>query len=67
MKSNSDVPSIEITKAGFKGMCARYLWSTDDGPQKFAMRLMEFEPYGHTSFHKHLEEHQILCLPAFFR
>ena len=61
-KSSADVAPIEMMRTGFKGMHARYLWSTDDGPQKFAMRLMEFEPYGHTSYHKHLEEHQFYFL-----
>jgi len=61
-KSSADVAPIEMMRSGFKGMHARYLWSTDDGPQKFAMRLMEFEPYGHTSYHKHLEEHQFYFL-----
>ncbi|MDX2512463.1 MAG: cupin domain-containing protein [Desulfobacterales bacterium] len=61
-KCSADVAPIETLREGFKGMHARYLWSTDDGPQKFAMRLMEFEPYGHTSYHKHLEEHQFYFL-----
>jgi len=61
-KCSADVTPIETIRSGFKGMHARYLWSTDDGPQKFAMRLMEFEPYGHTSYHKHLEEHQFYFL-----
>jgi len=57
-KSSSQVASIETKKEGFKGMHARFLWSKDDGCPNFAMRLMEFEPYGHTSFHAHLEEHE---------
>ncbi|MDX9872881.1 MAG: cupin domain-containing protein [Clostridia bacterium] len=47
---------------GFKGMTANWLWTTDDGIGNFAMRLMEFEPGGHTSFHAHLEEHQFYFL-----
>ncbi|MEJ2719050.1 MAG: cupin domain-containing protein [Deltaproteobacteria bacterium] len=61
-KRASDVEAIESKKDGFKGMHARFLWSTDDGCPNFAMRLMEFEPYGHTSYHKHMEEHEFYFL-----
>jgi quercetin dioxygenase-like cupin family protein len=61
-KNIADVAPVETKKEGFKGMHARYVWSADDGNQKFAMRIMEFEPNGHTSFHNHLEEHQFLFL-----
>lgn len=47
---------------GFVGMNANWLWTTDDGVERYAMRLMEFEPGGHTSFHNHLEEHQFYFL-----
>ena len=57
-KHFTEVERIESKKEGFKGMFARFLWSTDDGRQNFAMRMMEFEPDGHTSYHSHLEEHQ---------
>ncbi|MBE9573368.1 MAG: cupin domain-containing protein [Proteobacteria bacterium] len=61
-KHYTDVEIEENKKDGFKGMFARYLWSTDDGCQNFAMRIMEFEPHGHTSYHSHLEEHQFFFL-----
>jgi quercetin dioxygenase-like cupin family protein len=47
---------------GFKGMTANWLWTAEDGMKHFAMRLMEFEPGGYTSFHSHLEEHQFYFL-----
>lgn len=53
---------------GFKGMTANWLWTAEDGMKHFAMRLMEFEAGGYTSFHDHLEEHQFYFLegqPAF--
>lgn len=67
-KHSTDVGEIESKKEGFKGMQQRFLWTKDDGCSNFAMRLMEFEPHGHTSYHAHLEEHQFFFLegePAF--
>jgi quercetin dioxygenase-like cupin family protein len=61
-KHYTDAERIESTKEGFQGMFQRFLWSTDDGCRNFAMRLMEFEPDGHTSYHAHLEEHQFFFL-----
>ncbi len=47
---------------GFKGMTANWLWTAEDGMEHFAMRLMEFEPGGHTSYHDHIEEHEFYFL-----
>ena len=62
VKHYIDVEAVENRKEGFQGMSARYLWSADDGCPNFAMRIMEFEPHGHTSYHTHLEEHQFFIL-----
>ncbi len=61
-KHFSDVGREESKKEGFKGFYARYLWSRDDNCPNFAMRLMEIEPGGHTSYHSHLEEHEFYFL-----
>lgn len=61
-KHYTDVKRIENKIEGFKGMFQRFLWTKDDGCQNFAMRLMEFEPNGHTSYHSHLEEHEFFFL-----
>lgn len=61
-KHVSDVQPVEMEKEGFRGMFARYLWSTDDGCRNFAMRVMEFEPGGHTSYHYHTEDHEFYFL-----
>jgi quercetin dioxygenase-like cupin family protein len=61
-KHYTDVKGIENKTEGFKGMFQRFLWTKDDGCQNFAMRLMEFEPHGHTSYHAHLEEHEFFFL-----
>ena len=67
-KNINEVEKIESKQPGFKGMFARYLWTKEDGCPRFAMRLMEFAPGGHTSHHAHLEEHQFFILEgeAFF-
>jgi quercetin dioxygenase-like cupin family protein len=61
-KHYTGVKGIENKTEGFKGMFQRFLWTKDDGVQNFAMRLMEFEPNGHTSYHAHLEEHEFFFL-----
>lgn len=61
-KRFSDVPRVEIKKEGFRGMSARYLWSADDGCPNYALRIMEIEPGGHTSYHAHAEEHEFYFL-----
>jgi quercetin dioxygenase-like cupin family protein len=62
VKYYRDVEALENKQAGFKGAFARYLWSADDECPNFAMRLMEFEPHGHTSHHSHREEHEFYIL-----
>lgn len=47
-----------MTQEGFKGMTARFAVTKVDGCPNDAMRIMEFEPEGHTSFHSHQEEHE---------
>jgi quercetin dioxygenase-like cupin family protein len=61
-KHSSDVQAVEVGKNGFRGMSARYLWTKDDECENYALRLMEFEPGGHTSFHSHAEEHEFSFL-----
>lgn len=61
-KHYTDVKGIENKIEGFKGMSQRFLWTKDDGCPNFAMRLMEFEPHGYTSYHAHLEEHEFFFL-----
>jgi len=61
-KSLAEVKPFDAKKEGFKGHSARYLWTVEDGVENFAMRVMEFEPGGHTSFHSHREEHEVFFL-----
>ena len=62
LKHASDVLPVPMNKPGFSGMQARFLLTADDGCPRYAMRLMEFAPDGHCSFHNHREEHEMYCL-----
>jgi quercetin dioxygenase-like cupin family protein len=67
-KHYMDTETIINTNEGFKGMNQRFVWTKSDGCPNFAMRVMEFEPHGHTSYHEHKEEHEFFFLegePAF--
>lgn len=57
-KSSDDVPAVPIDKPGFNGMTARFALTRDDGMPRYALRIMEFGPGGHTSLHAHAEEHE---------
>jgi quercetin dioxygenase-like cupin family protein len=61
-KHFTDVPGTAITKEGFKGMNARFVLTKYDGCTNYAMRVMEFDPGGHTSLHAHAEEHEFFFL-----
>jgi quercetin dioxygenase-like cupin family protein len=62
LKHASEVPPTKIDKKGFTGMAARFALTKDDGCPRYAMRLFEFEPGGHTTLHAHPEEHEFYIL-----
>lgn len=62
IKSSNKVERITIKREGFVGAYVRYLLVKDDGCPNYAMRLMEFDPKGHTSYHGHEEEHEFYFL-----
>ena len=57
-----EIPGVAIEKDGFLNMTARYAITKDDGAPRYALRIMEFGPYGHTSLHAHGEEHEFYFL-----
>ncbi len=61
-KRIAEVEPVEVRHEGFRSMSARYLWTAVDGCPNYAMRIMEFEPGGHTSYHSHREEHEFYFL-----
>ena len=54
-----DVPTEPVVKKGFVQVRARYLITEKQGAKNFAMRLFEFAPKGHTSYHTHPWEHEM--------
>jgi quercetin dioxygenase-like cupin family protein len=58
-KHISDLPETKIEWSGYVGMTARFALTKDDGCPRYAMRIMEFEPSGHTALHGHPEEHEV--------
>ena len=62
IKHYKDVERIKIEKEGFKGVFAYFCLTKEDGCPRYAMRVFEFEPGGYTSFHNHLEEHEMFFL-----
>ena len=62
IKHSHDVSPETMKKAGFNNMEARFLLTSDDGCPRYALRLMEFGPEGHTSYHCHKEEHEMFFL-----
>ena len=61
-KHYTDINPILNEKEGFKGMMQRFVWTKDDGCPNFALRVMEFEPHGYTSYHSHHEEHEFFFI-----
>lgn len=57
-KASADVPGVAMDKPGVQGMTARFALTRDDGAPRYALRIMEFAPGGHTSLHAHAEEHE---------
>jgi len=61
-KHMSEVPETRIDWKGYVGITARFSLTKDDGCPRYAMRVIEFEPGGHSSLHAHPEEHEVYFL-----
>ena len=57
-----DVEAQAVDEPDAKGVTVRWLISEKDGAPNFAMRLFEIEPDGHTPYHEHAWEHEVLIL-----
>ncbi len=62
LKHSNNVEKHFIQRDGFAGASVRYLLVKDDGCPNYAIRLMEFDLNGHTSYHAHEEEHEFYFL-----
>lgn len=54
-----EVSAQPVVREGFAHTQARYLITEKQGAKNFSMRLFEFSPGGHTSYHSHPWEHEI--------
>ncbi len=62
IKHSKDFENIDVDTEGFKGFRAHFCLTKGDGCENFALRMLEFAPHGHTSFHSHPEEHEVYFL-----
>jgi quercetin dioxygenase-like cupin family protein len=61
-KHNFEEINPEIVGKGCKGVNIRRLITKDIGAERFAMRMFEVEPEGHTPLHSHEWEHEVFVL-----
>jgi quercetin dioxygenase-like cupin family protein len=54
--------SSEVVGKGCKGVNIRWLITKEMGAERFAMRMFEVEPEGHTPLHSHEWEHEVFVL-----
>lgn len=61
-KHNFEEIDSEVVGEGCKGVNIRWLITKDMGAERFAMRMFELEPEGHTPLHSHKWEHEVFVL-----
>jgi quercetin dioxygenase-like cupin family protein len=57
-----DVKAEPVSMEGAEGVTIRWLINEQRGARNFAMRVFELAPGGHTPFHRHDYEHEVLAL-----
>ena len=62
VKHTQEMVASPMDKPGFSGMDARFVLTADDGCPRYALRLMEWKPGGHTAYHRHKEEHEMFVI-----
>jgi quercetin dioxygenase-like cupin family protein len=62
LKKISSVPLIPVEKEGAHKVFNRIVFGPKDAAPNFSTRVFEFEPAGHTPYHYHPYEHQVLVL-----
>ena len=62
VKSVQSVSPQAMPIEGAEGVTMRVLFSDQTGAPNFAMRVFEVKPGGHTPFHHHPYEHEVLIL-----
>ena len=62
IKNMLQVPAQPVAMEGAKDVSVRVLVGPQDNAPTFAMRLFELAPGGHTPFHAHGFEHEVVIL-----
>jgi len=62
IKNMQQVPAQPVVMDGAKDVTVRVLIGPQDHAPTFAMRLFELAPGGHTPFHTHGFEHEVIIL-----
>jgi len=62
VKKTQDVPLVPVEMEGAKDVSVRVLFGPGDNAPTFAMRLFELDNSGHTPWHSHPFEHQIIIM-----
>ena len=62
VKKIEDVPAVPVEMEGAKDVTVRVLFGPKDSAPTFAMRLFEMAPGGHTPFHVHPFEHEVIVM-----
>ncbi len=62
LKKIKDVPAVPVRMEGAKDVNVRVIFGPADGAPTFAMRVFGLAPSGHTPFHTHSFEHEVMIL-----
>ncbi|MHC4738925.1 MAG: cupin domain-containing protein [Planctomycetota bacterium] len=62
IKKIKDVPAEKVKMQGAEDVSVRVLFGPKDVAPTFAMRVFEFAQEGHTPYHSHPFEHEVLIL-----
>lgn len=62
VKKIEDVSLVPVEMDGAQGVSVRVLLGPKDSAPHFAMRQFEFAPKGHTPYHHHPFEHEVIIM-----
>ena len=62
IKDPRDVPKVPVDMEGAKDVEVRVLLGPADNAPTFAMRIFDLAPGGHTPYHDHGFEHEVMIL-----
>ena len=62
IKKPQDIPAVPVDMEGAKDVTVRVLFGPQDKAPTFAMRLFELAGGGHTPYHSHPFEHEVIVV-----